>query len=114
MHAIGSDYCIGLDTWSVGECEPYLPCELVESDQLLVDMDDVLREHGEQRLMQIRAMHTQVRCAEETLRHGELAHDPARVPFSVEMRVRLEGDPAQSFLDPDPAEDLHRIRHHLD
>ena len=56
-------------------------------------MNDLGGQHREERIVEIGAMHAQIRRAVEALRHRQLARDLAGVPDPVEMRVRREGRP---------------------
>src|SRR5262249_38151405 len=44
----------------------------------------------------------------------QLAHDLARVPRAVEVRVRRERLAPHAGVDAEPAQHRHRVRHHLD
>ena len=71
--------------------------------------------HGrEQRVVQIAAVHAQIRRVVEALRHRQFARDLAGVADPVEMRIGRERKLAQPLLDADAAQHLHRVRHHLD
>ncbi len=58
-------------------------------------------------------MHAKIRRTEKTLRHWQLAHDFAGIPFAIQVRVRLERSVDHFFFDADPPQHLHRIGHHL-
>ena len=77
-------------------------------------MDDFVRKHGQQRLVQIASMHAEVRRAEERFRHRQLSHHVAGVPLTIEVREGLKRGGAHALLHANPPQDLHRIRHHLD
>ena len=63
----------------------------------------------------IRAMHAQIRRAEEALRHGQLAHNFAGVPFAIQSANKAgRRCGACALLDADLAQHLHRVGHHLD
>lgn len=64
--------------------------------------------------MQIGAVHAQIRRAIKTFRHRQFTRNFAGVADAIEMRERRKGDLPQTILDADAAQDLHRVRHHLD
>jgi len=86
---------------TVLEREPHLAAPFVDAGKLLLEVDGRGGHAGEQRLMEVAAVHAQVRRAEEALRHRQLAQDLARVPDAVEMRVGLKRRPAHAVLDAD-------------
>ena len=83
MDTIGADHGVCVGERAIGKCEGDLPRSLIESHELLVEMDDVFRQDREERVVQIGPMHAKVRSAEQTLRHRQLFHDPAGVPLAV-------------------------------
>src|SRR5262245_45474262 len=77
-------------------------------------MNDLRRHRRGERRVQLGAMHAEIRRAVETLGHRQLVGHLPRVPHAVEMRVGRERDALQPLLETDPAQHLHRVRHHLD
>ena len=77
-------------------------------------MDDLARNGRKQRVVQIAAMHAEIRRVVEAFGHRQFARDFAGVAHAIEMRVRRERGLAQPRFDADAAQHLHRVRHHLD
>ncbi|OFW16402.1 MAG: hypothetical protein A3H29_14020 [Acidobacteria bacterium RIFCSPLOWO2_02_FULL_67_21] len=114
VHTVGANEEIGVCRRAVLEREPHLAAPFVDAGKLLLEVDGRGGHAGEQRLMEVAAVHAQVRRAEEALRHRQLAQDLARVPDAVEMRVGLKRRPAHAVLDADAPQHLHGVRHHLE
>ena len=105
MDAVGADDGIGLRFRSIRKREHHLAANLVQTDELLVQMNDLWRQHGIKRLMQIGPMHAQERRAVETFRHRQFALDLAGIPDAIEMRIGFKGGAAQFLFDADAAQD---------
>ena len=97
MNAVRADHSVRLRARSVGKRERDLSCALFQSHQFLVEMDDFLRHHRGEGIVQVGAVHAQIGRAEEALRHGQFSHHLAGVPFAVQVRIRLEGSCAELF-----------------
>ena len=102
VHAVGADHRVGPRARAVLEGERHLAAALVEADQLLAaDGSTSAGTTDDERLVQVAAVHAEIRRAEEALGHRQLAHDLAGVPLAVEVRVRLERGAADALLDAD-------------
>ncbi len=113
VDAVGADHRIGARARAVGEGEIDLAGGVVDSGELLAEMDAVGGNGRGERVVQIGAVHAEIGRAKQAFRHRQLARHHAGVPDAVEVRVRREGDAAQALLDADAAQHLHRVRHHL-
>ncbi|OIQ69434.1 hypothetical protein GALL_489670 [mine drainage metagenome] len=114
VDAVGADDRIRRRRRPVGKGQRHRPAVLVQSDQFLVQVDDLARHDGGQRLVQVRPMHAKERRPIKIFRHRQLALELAGVADAVEVGVRREGALAQHGLDTDAAQNLHRVRQHLD
>ncbi len=113
VDAVGADHRIGPGASAVSEGEFHLRPLGFQPHQLFAEVNRFRRHRAQQRVVQVRAVHAQIRRAEQAFGHGQLAQDAPGIPFAVEMRVGLEGGAAQPGLDADAAQHLHRIGHHL-
>ncbi len=64
---------------AVREAQRDAPAGLIEADQLLAEMDDLGRQHRGERVVQIGAVHAQIRRAVEAFRHRQLARHLAGI-----------------------------------
>ncbi len=117
MHPVGADDGIGGLARSVGEAEQDGIPAPVDADQPLFEGDQLRRHGGEQRRVQIAAVHQQIGRAVSclgVLPESQLEKILAAVPDAIGPRRRLEGEPAQQGLQSERAQDVHGVGAHLD
>ncbi len=117
MHPVGADHGIGMRAGAVGEAQRHARTLAVEAGELFL-VDDQLRRHGgEQRRVQIAAMHEEVGRAVARLGLGaecQLGQVLAGIPHAGGPGAGLEGLPFQLRLQPERAQHAHRVGAHLD
>ena len=113
MNPVGADHGIGLGCRPIGKEQRHRAAVLLQPNQLLVQMDDLGRDDRGQRFVQVGAVHAQEWRAVKVFRHRQFALELAGVADPIEMGERRKGALTQPVLDADAAQDLHRIRQHL-
>ena len=117
VDAVGGDHGVGLRRRAVGEAQLTPSAAPVDVDELLVERDQFGGHARGQRLVQVAAMHEQIRRAVFRLGVGaerKLVFHRAGVPFAVGPGARLERAGADALFQADAAQHPHRVGAHLD
>jgi hypothetical protein len=116
MNTIRADDDIRLRRAAVLEFERDAHARPIDVGEPLAQMELIARHGLDEDLVQIRAMHEQIRCAVPFLRRGakrQFEPHVAAVPVPVPPVGGLEGATADAAGDSDSAQHAHSVRAHL-